>query len=141
MNQSPTRQFFYAAATAAILSLSTTPVFAADTSHTSNSRSAKNVQNEHMISADKLQGATVFDNHDKDVGKIKTIFLDAKTGKIQRADVDFSTGTGKTYSVPWSQLHVSQKDNGDIVAKVDESVIRRVQEAKDNNNNQRSSTR
>src|ERR1051325_3177285 len=140
MNQCPTRRFFYAAATAAILSLSTTPVWAADT-HTSNSRSTNHVQNEHMISADKLQGATVYDNQNKDIGKIKTLFLDAKTGRIQRADVDFTTGTNKTYSVPWSQIHVSQKDNGDIVAKIDESVVRKVQEAKQDNNDPRTSQR
>jgi sporulation protein YlmC with PRC-barrel domain len=141
MEQRKGRELFCAVATAAILSFSTAPVWA-QTSHTSNSRSEKGVRNDNMIPSDKLQGATVVDNQNKDVGKIKEIFLDPKTGKIQRADVDFSTGTGDTYSVTWNQLHVTQKDNGDVVAKIDESVVKKVQQANNNhNNNNRSSTR
>ena len=145
MKPGKNKQLLCAVATAAMVSLPAVPLWA-QTTHTSDSvRSEKNVRNDHMVASDKLQGATVVDNHNNDVGKIKEIFLDPQTGKIQRADIDFSTRTGKTYSVTWNQIHVTQKDNGDIIAKVDESVVRRVQEARQDNNrrdnNQRSSTR
>jgi len=145
MKEGQSKQFLYGVATAAILTFSVAPAWA-QTSHTSNSdRSTKSVSNDHMVSADKLQGATVVDNQNKNVGKIKQIYLDPQSGKIQRADIDFSTGTGDTYSVTWNQLHVTRKDNGDIIARVDESVVRKVQQAANRNNNntsnQRSSSR
>ena len=147
MQHNKGKQLLYAVAAAAMISAPAAPLWA-QTSHTTNSaRSEKNVHNDNMIPSDKIQGATVVDNHNKDVGKIKEIYLDPKTGKVQRADVDFSTGTGDTYSVTWNQLHLNRKDNGDIVARVDESVVKRVQAANTshnnnrNDNNQRSSAR
>jgi len=91
------------------------------------------VQSDRLISTDKVAGASVVDNQNKDVGDIESIFVDPQSGKIQRVDIDFNTGTGKTYSVKWDDLNVTQKDNGDVVARVDQSVIRRVKKAEQNN--------
>ena len=139
------KQFLCAVATAAVVSFPTAPLWAQISETSKSAKSTNAAHNDRMISADKLQGAKVVDNQNKDVGKIKQIFVDPQSGRVQRADVDFSTGTGDTYSVTWKELHVTRNDNGDVVAKIDQSVIRRVQQANDRDknrdNNQRSSSR
>jgi sporulation protein YlmC with PRC-barrel domain len=81
-----------------------------------------------MISANDLRGHKVVDAHNREIGTIQNVFIDPKSGQIQRADVNFSVGAGDTYSVKWDELQVKRQGQ-DLVIALDESVVQRVEQA------------
>jgi sporulation protein YlmC with PRC-barrel domain len=81
-----------------------------------------------LISAEQLKGKKVMDAQNRNVGEITNLFVDPKSGRIQRADIDFDIGPAHKYSVSWDKLKVRQQGN-DMVVTLDESIVKRVQQA------------
>lgn len=66
------------------------------------------------MAASKLDGNTVFNSDDNDVGKVKEIMLDTRTGRI--AYVVLSSGGflgmgGKLLAIPWHALTLDAQNN------------------------------
>jgi len=129
-----------AIAVAGVLSVGTSPLWAQSSrSNSSQRQSSESRAESHiskgLIAAEDLKGHEVVDAQNKKVGEIENLFIDMKTGKVERADIDFSIGDGSTHSVTWDKLKVKEqaKKNGEekqMVVTLDESVVKRMQEAR-----------
>ena len=61
----------------------------------------------HLMGADTLIGNAVFNHEDVDLGTIKEIMLDMRTGKVAYAVMSFGGFLGmgdKLFAVPWTAL-------------------------------------
>jgi sporulation protein YlmC with PRC-barrel domain len=118
-----------------VLSLGAAPVWAQQSNKSAQkSESRQQNMNSGLIAAEDLKGHRVVDSQNKEVGKIQNLFIDPNTGKVQRADIDFSIGNNETYSVTWDKLKVKEqaKEKGkekQIVVTVDDSIVKRMQQA------------
>jgi sporulation protein YlmC with PRC-barrel domain len=81
-----------------------------------------------MIAAADLTGKKVVDSNNREIGTIENIFIDPQSGRVQRADIDFSVGTNQTYSVKWDDLKI-RRQGREMVISLDQSVVQRVQQA------------
>ena len=102
-------------------------------SQSSQSQRASISQN--LIAAENFRDQRVVDAQNRDVGTITELYIDPQSGRVQRADIEFSTsmfGPDHKYSVEWNKLKVKQQGNNnkDMVVMLDESIVRRVQQAK-----------
>ncbi len=118
---------------AAVLSLGAAPVWAQQATQKSSpsSQTRPQFKGDGMITATDLQDHKVLDTQNREVGTITNLFIDPQSGRIQRADIEFSrsvfSGDHK-YSVAWEKLNVREQGN-DVVVRLDESIIKRVQQA------------
>ena len=125
-----------AVAVAGVMALGLTPVWAqqsgsSDRQEQQRGRQEQSQRSGDLISADRLKNSRVVDQQNREIGELSNLFIDPKSGRITRADIDFNSGvfgTGETYSVSWDQLSVSRQGDEMIVA-VDQSVVQRVQQA------------
>jgi sporulation protein YlmC with PRC-barrel domain len=61
----------------------------------------------HLMGADTLLGNDVYNNKDEDLGDIKEIMLDMRTGRVAYAVLSFGGFLGmgdKLFAVPWAAL-------------------------------------
>ena len=130
-------------AVAGILSLGTAPAWAqqskegkATQSKQSSEQQSKQSRQQDkiadgLITATDLQDHRVLDAQNREVGTITNLFIDPQSGRIQRADIEFSrsifNGDHK-YSVAWDKLKVREQGQ-DVVVTLDESIVKRVQQA------------
>jgi sporulation protein YlmC with PRC-barrel domain len=134
-----------AVALAGALSLGVVPVWAQQSGQSTQrqrsqmSQSRQSASSQGMISASDLRGHKVVDANNREVGTIENVFIDPQSGRMQRVDIDFSVGTKDTYSVGWDELKIKQQGR-DLVIAVDESVVRRVEQAGRGNGNSRAQT-
>ena len=90
-----------AVAVAGILSLGTAPAWAQQSkqgkptqskqSSQSQPRQQSNKIAENLIPASTLQDQEVVDAKNREIGTITNLFVDPQSGRIQRADIEFST--------------------------------------------------
>ena len=131
------KNVFSAVAVAGILSLGVSPGMAA--AQSSGSQSGQ--QNQHaqqqradaLITAESLRDAQVIDHQNREIGSVNNLFIDPESGRIARADIDFNGGlfgAGQRYSVQWDDVNV-QRRNGELVLMVDQSIVQRVEQARD----------
>jgi sporulation protein YlmC with PRC-barrel domain len=65
-----------------------------------------------LMGADTLVGNDVYNSNDEDLGDIKEIMLDMKTGKVSYAVLSFGGVLGmgeKLFAVPWEALKLDTK--------------------------------
>ena len=125
-------------AVAGILSLGTAPAWAQQSSQDKKTQSKQGAQSrqqakmaDNLIAASELQDHKVLDAQNREVGTITNVFIDTKSGKVERADIEFSTsifGGDHKYSVAWDKLKVKEQGQ-DVVVSLDESIVKRVQQA------------
>jgi sporulation protein YlmC with PRC-barrel domain len=131
-----------AIAVAGILSLGTAPVWAQQDSQSRQQGSQSRQQagaTDTMIASSALEDSQVLDQQNREVGKISNLYIDPKSGRVMRADIEFDSGlfgTGQRYSVAWDQLSV-KRQNGEIVVALDQSVIQRVEKARNETSTRR----
>jgi sporulation protein YlmC with PRC-barrel domain len=124
---------------AGILSLGTAPAWAqqsgqdkaAPSKQSSQARQQSNKIAENLIPASTLQDQEVVDAKNREIGTITNLFVDPQSGRIQRADIEFSTslfGPDHKYSVEWDKLNVKRQGQ-EVVVTMDESIVKRVQQA------------
>ena len=124
-------------AVAGILSLGTAPAWAQQNSQKAM-QSKPGSQSQHqdkmadnLINANELEDHKVVDAQNREVGTITDLFIDPRSGKVQRADIEFSSsifGGGHKYSIAWDKLKVKEQGK-DVVVTLDESIVKRVQQA------------
>jgi sporulation protein YlmC with PRC-barrel domain len=127
-----------AIAVAGILSLGTAPVWAQQSKQDKATQSKQGSQPrqqdkiaEGLIPATALQDHEVVDAKNREIGTITNLFVDPKSGRIERADIEFSNsifGSDHKYSVAWDKLNVKRQGE-DVVVTMDESIVKRVQQA------------
>ena len=132
-------------AVAGALSLGAAPVWAQESDGRSQSgqsaqqsQSGRNSQaqqrpgmSQNLISAETFRDQKVVDAQNREIGTITGLFIDPQSGRVQRANIEFSTsmfGADHKYSVDWNKLKVNRQGN-EVVVRMDESVVRRVQQA------------
>jgi sporulation protein YlmC with PRC-barrel domain len=125
-------------AVAGILSLGTAPAWAQQSGQNKAPQSKQGSQSrqqgkmaDNLIAANELQDHKVLDAQNREVGTITNVFIDTQSGKVQRADIEFSTsifGGDHKYSVAWDKLKVKEQGQ-DVVVTLDESIVKRVQQA------------
>jgi sporulation protein YlmC with PRC-barrel domain len=124
-------------AMAGVLSLSAAPVWGqqgtskATREHYSSASRQQDKMAAGMITASDLQDHRVLDAQNREIGTITNLFIDSQSGRIQRADIEFNGsifGRDHEYSVAWDKLKVREQGD-DVVVTLDESVVRRVQQA------------
>lgn len=122
-----------AVAVAGVMALGIAPVWAQQSSEQQQRARQEQSQRSRsgLITADRLKDSRVVDQQNREIGEITNLFVDPQSGRITRADINFSggtLGTGETYSVSWDQLSFKREGN-EMVATVDQSVVQRVQQA------------
>ena len=82
-----------------------------------------------MISVQSLVDSKVFDHNNKEMGTIKNLMLDLRTGKLVRADIALRgggllgiTGGEQRISVPWDQVSVKRHEGNLVVVMNQEAV-------------------
>jgi sporulation protein YlmC with PRC-barrel domain len=66
-----------------------------------------------LMGADTLVGNDVYNREDEDIGDIKEIMLDMKSGKVSYAVLSFGSFLGmgeKLFAVPWSALKLDTEN-------------------------------
>ena len=125
-------------AVAGILSLGTAPGWAQQTNQNKAAQGNQSSQSRQqakmadgLSTATDLQDHRVLDAQNREIGTITNLFIDPQSGRIQRADIEFSrsifNGDHK-YSVAWDKLKVKEQGQ-DVVVTLDESIVKRVQQA------------
>jgi sporulation protein YlmC with PRC-barrel domain len=125
-------------AVAGVLSLGTAPVWAQQSNQNKATQSKQSSQSgqqakmaDGMITATDLQDHRVLDAQNREIGTITNLFIDPQSGRIQRADIEFSRsifGGDHKYSVAWDKLKVRQQGK-DVMVTLDQSIVKRVQQA------------
>jgi sporulation protein YlmC with PRC-barrel domain len=133
-------------AMAGILSLGTAPAWAQQSTQNKGQQSSPNKATQskqgspsrqqakmadNLIAVNELQDQRVLDAQNREVGTITNVFIDTQSGKVERADIEFSTslfGADHKYSVAWDKLKVREQGQ-DVVVTLDESIVKRVQQA------------
>jgi|GEM_PF-1463526 len=122
-------------AVAGVMALGATPLWAQQWGQSQQSGRQQSAQNETrsdaLVTANTLKESPVVDAQNHKIGEMTNLFIDPQTGKIARADIEFSGeafGKEKKHSVSWEQLSVKRQGDGFVVA-LDQSVIDRVQVA------------
>jgi sporulation protein YlmC with PRC-barrel domain len=128
INANHKQQIVSTVAVAGMLSLGIAPAWAQQRGESSSSRQSATAAADGMIAANDLRGHTVLDSNNREIGTIEDLFIDLQSGRVQRADIDFSIGTDETYSVKWDQLKVKSQGK-DLVISLDPAVVQRVQQA------------
>jgi sporulation protein YlmC with PRC-barrel domain len=67
----------------------------------------------HLMGADTLIGNDVFNKNSEDIGKIKEIMLDMRSGKVSYAVLSFGGFLGmgeKLFAVPWGALQLDTEN-------------------------------
>jgi sporulation protein YlmC with PRC-barrel domain len=131
VNRKRNKHIVSTVAVAGVLSLGIAPAWALQSSQSKQSSASRQQSKlaDGMIAANALQGHQVLDSNNREIGTIENLFIDPQTGRIQRADIDFSIGSNETYSVKWDQLKVRQQGQ-DVAITLDQSVVQRVQQAR-----------
>lgn len=85
-----------------------------------------------MISVQSLVNSKVLDRDNKQMGTVKNLMLDPKSGKLVRADIALGRGgflgiqTGEQrVSVPWEQLSVKRQE-GELVVVMNQEFVERI---------------
>jgi sporulation protein YlmC with PRC-barrel domain len=128
-----------AVATASVLSLGFTPVFAQQKQESPEHQKANM---DKLLSADSLKGTRVMDRQNRQLGTISDIFIDPATGKIQRADIDFnreSVGADREYSVAWDKVSLN-REGDEVVATLDRSIVDRLRNGQEQAGNEQMSS-
>jgi sporulation protein YlmC with PRC-barrel domain len=122
-------------AVAGILSLGTTPAWAQQNSQKAMQNKpgsqSQDKMADNLINANELEDHKVVDAQNREVGTITNLFIDAQSGKVQRADIEFSSsvfGGDHKYSIAWDKLKVKEQGK-DVVVTLDESIVQRVRQA------------
>lgn len=130
------KKVFSAVAVAGMLSLGMSPAWAqsGQAGATGAGQQAKQAQRaDALIAATSLMDTQVIDHQNREVGRLNNLFIDPDTGTITRADIEFDTGlfgAGQRYSIEWDNVEVKQH-NGQMVLAVDQSIVQRVEQARD----------
>lgn len=72
-----------------------------------------------LISADKVEGTSVYDTAGKKLGAIDTVMIDKDSGRIAYAVLSFGgfLGIGKShYPLPWNRLRYDTERDGYVVS-------------------------
>lgn len=72
-----------------------------------------------LISANKVEGTSVFDPGGSRLGSIDAVMIDKRTGTVAYAVLSFGgfLGIGKShYPLPWSQMRYDARQDGYVVA-------------------------
>ena len=80
----------------------------------------------HLMGANTLNGNDVYNHKDEDLGDIKEIMLDMRSGKVAYGVLSFGgiLGLGeKLFAVPWAALTLDTK-NKRFVLKVDKDTLK-----------------
>lgn len=125
-------------AVAGILSLGTAPALAQQSKQekaTQGKQSSQARQQdkvaEGLIAIDSLRDQKVVDAQNREIGTVSNLFVDPKSGRIERVNIEFSGGlfgADHKYSVAWDKLTV-KREGRDLVLTMDESIVKRVQQA------------
>lgn len=78
-----------------------------------------------LMGANTLIGNDVYNHNNEDIGDIKEIMLDVRTGKVRYAVLSFGSFLGmgeKLFAVPWSALTLDT-ENKRFVLKVDKEKL------------------
>jgi sporulation protein YlmC with PRC-barrel domain len=85
-----------------------------------------------MISVQSLVNSKVLDRDNKQIGTVKNLMLDPKSGRLVRADIALGRGgflgiqTGEQrVSVPWEQLSVKRQE-GELVLVMNQEFVERI---------------
>lgn len=71
-----------------------------------------------LISADKVQGTSLYSRDGDDLGEVESVMIDKPTGKVAYAVVAFGGFLGmgqQRRALPWSALHYDTRQNGYVV--------------------------
>jgi len=80
----------------------------------------------HLMGANTLVGNDVYDHNEENLGDIKEIMLDMRSGKVAYAVLSFGGFLGmgeKLFAVPWAALTLDTK-NKRFVLKVDKETLK-----------------
>jgi sporulation protein YlmC with PRC-barrel domain len=61
-----------------------------------------------LIESDRVEGTTVYDLSGNDIGSVKRLMIEKKTGRVAYVVIAFGTFFGlggDEYTLPWSKLH------------------------------------
>ena len=81
-----------------------------------------------MISAESLVNSKVLDRNNKEIGTVKSLMLDPKSGKLVRADITLGGGSllgrgeEQRVLVPWEQLSVKRQER-DFVLVINQEFV------------------
>lgn len=89
------------------------------------------VKADTMIPASTLIDSRLYDAQNREIGNVRNLLIDPKTGRIMRADLELTKGTGwfgpdQKLSVNWDQLAVKRK-NGELVVALQQAVLDKIQ--------------
>jgi len=88
--------------------------------------SARRGPGPELMGADTLVGNDVYNQNDEDIGDIKEIMLDMRTGRVGYAVLSFGGFLGmgeKLFAVPWNALKLDQ-ENKRFVLNVDKDRLK-----------------
>jgi sporulation protein YlmC with PRC-barrel domain len=84
-----------------------------------------------LIDSGSLVGSSVRDAQGKDLGKVSSLMIDPKDGKVQTVVVSMG-GTlgmgGNSVAMPWNQVKIAQ-DGGRLVVTVDQQMLQQAPKA------------
>ncbi|MDB5461389.1 MAG: PRC-barrel domain containing protein [Caulobacteraceae bacterium] len=88
------------------------------TEHSAQGGASDRVVHRRLISADRVQGSTVYDQAGEKLGHIEDVMLDKASGRVAYAIMSYGgfLGAGERYHpLPWSMLSYDPGKNGYVV--------------------------
>jgi sporulation protein YlmC with PRC-barrel domain len=101
-----------------------TPMTGRDNAHDRGGDVARH-ETSDLISADRVEGTTVFDAEGRSVGTIETVMIGKRDGQVAYAVLSFGgfLGIGTNYyPIPWNKLTYGTSLDGYVVAMTKEQI-------------------
>jgi sporulation protein YlmC with PRC-barrel domain len=96
-------------------------------------------QSDTLISVQALTNSKVLDAQNKEMGSVKNIMIDPRSGKLVRADISLGRGGvlgmgdgDQRFSVPWEQLSLKRQE-GQFVLVLNREVVETIRTEKETN--------
>jgi sporulation protein YlmC with PRC-barrel domain len=99
-------------------------------------------QSDTLISVQALTNSKVLDAQNREMGSVKNIMIDPRSGKLVRADISLGRGGvlgmgdgDQRFSVPWEQLSLKRQE-GQFVLVLNREVVETIRTEKEKETNQ-----
>jgi sporulation protein YlmC with PRC-barrel domain len=94
-------------------------------------------QSDTLVSVQALTNSKVLDAQNREMGSVKNIMIDPRTGKLVRADISLGRGgllrmgdSDQRFSVPWDQLSL-KREEGKFVLVLNREVVETIRTEKE----------
>jgi sporulation protein YlmC with PRC-barrel domain len=99
-------------------------------------------QSDTLISVQALSNSKVLDAQNRELGSVKNIMIDHRSGKLVRADISLGRGSvlgmgnaEQRFSVPWDQLSLKRQE-GHFVLVLNREVVETIKSEKEKETSQ-----